>query len=58
VFVPKDAFNNLFQDSFARLRQIRSVSVKRLGKSVGTVTDEAVIEAINKQVVEMLGPEA
>jgi mRNA-degrading endonuclease toxin of MazEF toxin-antitoxin module len=30
VFVPKDASNTLFQNSFARVRQLRSVSVKRL----------------------------
>lgn len=58
VFVPKDEPNKLYQNSYARIRQIRSVSLKRLGKYVGTITDEYVINAINKNVKEMLAIEA
>ncbi len=57
VFVPKDAKNNLFQNSFARWRQIRSVSVKRLGKLIGTIENEHVIKAINNCIKTMLATE-
>lgn len=55
VFVPKDDSNQLFVNSFARLRQIRSVSIKRIGKKVGTLTDANVIAAIEKLMQTMLG---
>lgn len=55
VFVPKDANNQLFVNSFARLRQLRSVSMKRIGKQVGTLTDEHVMTAIEKLMQTMLG---
>lgn len=55
VFVPKDESNQLFVNSFARLRQIRSVSLKRIGKQVGTLTDEHVRTAIEKLMQKMLG---
>ncbi len=54
IFVPKDKANNLFQNSYARLRQIRSVSIKRVGKSIGTLADEKVIQLINEQAKKML----
>ncbi len=55
VFVPKDESNQLFVNSFARLRQLRSVSLKRIGKQVGTLTDEHVMAAIEKLMQTMLG---
>lgn len=57
VFVPKDENNKLYQNSYARIRQLRAVSLLRIGKYVGTVTDEYVINAINKSVKEMLAIE-
>ncbi len=54
VFIPKNEKNNLYQNSYARLRQLRSVSVKRIGKIVGTITDNTVINAINDGVKAML----
>jgi mRNA-degrading endonuclease toxin of MazEF toxin-antitoxin module len=47
VYVNKDADNKLFQPSFARLRQIRSVSVKRVGKKLGEVTSDVTKKLIN-----------
>lgn len=46
--VPKDAANKLFQNSYARLRQIRVVSIKRLGKAVGEIKNQDVINAVNE----------
>ncbi len=54
IYVGKDEANNLYQNSRARLRQLRSVSVKRLGKFVGSITDDKVTGAINVRVKEML----
>lgn len=54
VVVPKDTDNALYQTSRARIRQMRSVSIKRLGKCVGTIANEAVKSAINKAVKEMI----
>ena len=54
IFVKKDEKNHLFQDSYARLRQMRAVSVNKIGKLLGTITDEVVIKEINKAVQEML----
>jgi mRNA-degrading endonuclease toxin of MazEF toxin-antitoxin module len=54
VFVTKDKDNKLFQDSFARVRQLRAVSVKRLSKLLGTITDEKVIQEINSAAEKML----
>lgn len=54
IFVQKDATNNLFQNSFARLRQMRAVSVKRVGKAIGKITDEKLIHAINTRIQKML----
>jgi mRNA-degrading endonuclease toxin of MazEF toxin-antitoxin module len=55
VLVQKDTENNLYQTSRARIRQIRSVSIKRIGKHVGTITDANTVHAINQKVKEMLG---
>lgn len=57
VLVQKDTENNLYQTSWARIRQLRSVSVKRIGKQVGTITDKETINAINGKVKEMLATE-
>lgn len=46
--VPKDAANKLFQNSYARLRQIRSVSVKRVGRMIGEIKNDDVIQAVNE----------
>lgn len=53
VFVAKEE-TNLYQNSWARLRQLRPVSLKRLGKYVGSISDEKVITTINARVKEML----
>ena len=55
--VPKDAANKLFQNSYARLRQIRSVSVKRVGRAIGEVKNEDVMKAINEWIKTMLAIE-
>jgi len=48
VLVPKDTANKLFQNSFARLRQTRPVSVKKLGKCLGVINDASIIKEINE----------
>ena len=53
--MPKDANNNLFQNSFARVRQLKAQSIRRIGKFVGTITDEHVMKAIDDAAKEMLG---
>lgn len=58
VLVPKDNDNNLFQNSFARIRQMRAVSLKRVGKKVGTITDPKVIQAITEWAQTMLWMQA
>jgi len=58
VYVPKDTKNCLYANSWARLRQLRSVSIKRLGKVVWIIEDDKVKEAINTRVKEMLWTEA
>lgn len=55
IYVTKDKDNTLFQSSFARLRQLRAVSVKRVGRKIGTLTNEAVKESINEWIKKMLG---
>lgn len=55
IFVPKDETNNLYQNSFARLRQLRAVSKKRLGKSIGKIESDDVRNAINTGIKKMLG---
>lgn len=52
--VPKDMANKLFQNSYARLRQIRSVSVKKIGRQIGSIKNETVIAAINEGIRRML----
>jgi mRNA-degrading endonuclease toxin of MazEF toxin-antitoxin module len=54
IFVTKDDSNKLYQNSYARLRQIGCVSVKKIGKAVGTITDEKTIEEINEAMKKML----
>lgn len=54
ISVPKDDTNKLYQSSYARLRQIRSVSIKRVGKIVWIVTDEKVKKEINEAIQTML----
>jgi mRNA-degrading endonuclease toxin of MazEF toxin-antitoxin module len=54
IFVPKDGDNKLFQNSFARLRQTRAISIKRIGKLLGTITDEKVKNEINSAMQTML----
>lgn len=58
VLVSKDNDNNLFQNSFARIRQMRAVSLKRVGKQVGTITDPQVMQAITAWAQTMLWMEA
>jgi hypothetical protein len=53
-FVPKDADNKLFQNSYARLRQLRVVSRKKIGNLLGTITDKKVQEEIDGAMSEML----
>lgn len=55
TLVKKDDDNALFQNSYARLRQYRVVSKKKLWKKLGVITDEKVIAAINDGMKEMLG---
>lgn len=55
VLVPKDDSNQLYQSSFARVRQLKAQSLKNIGKYVGTITDEDVMQAIDKAAKEMLG---
>lgn len=54
TLVPQDASNNLFQNSYARVRQLKAQSVKKIGKFVGTITDENTIKAIDNAAKEML----
>lgn len=56
VLVPKDPNSNkLYSNSYARVRQLRSVSMKRLGKHLGEIVDSDVKKAINNSVKKMLG---
>lgn len=54
IFVAKKDDNKLFQNSFARLRQIRSVSVKRVWKKLGEINDDMVKKLINDWIKKML----
>ena len=54
VFVPKDKENNLFQNSFARLRQLRAVSLIKIGKTVGVISDPKVMHSITAWAQVML----
>ena len=55
VFVQKDENNVLFQNSHARLRQFKAVSVKKIGKPLGKITDEKLKAMIDTAMREMLG---
>lgn len=55
TFIQKDEANKLFQNSYARLRQVRSVSTKRIGKIVGSITNPEAIDAITKWMADMFG---
>lgn len=55
VFVAKNETNNLYQDSFARCRQLRVVSKLKVGKSVGVITDKELIKAIDATMDNMFG---
>lgn len=57
VPTPKDNENLLFQDSYARLRQFKAVSIKKIGKPLGKITDEKVKTLIDTTMKEMLGLE-
>lgn len=54
ILVTKDADNKLYQSSYARLRQIRSVSVKRIGKKLGEINSDLVKKLINDAIRKML----
>lgn len=54
VLVGKDENNQLFQDSYARLRQIKAVSLKKIGRPLGKITNEKVMAAIDEGVAKML----
>lgn len=54
LFLAKDASNNLYTNSFARLRQIRAVSLKRLNKCIGTIASQEIRDAIDEKIEEML----
>lgn len=54
ILVTKDDENKLYQSSYARLRQIRSVSVKRIGKKLGEINDDLVKKLINDAIKKML----
>lgn len=54
IYVSKNEDNKLFQSSFARLRQIRSVSVKRIWKRLWTLNDDVVKKLINEAIMKML----
>ena len=58
VLLLKDKENNLYQTSYARLRQLRSVSLKRIGKPIGKVADETIKKAVEQWMKSMLGIEA
>ena len=58
VAVQKDGVNKLFQNSYARLRQIRSVSVKRIGKKVGELKHEPIQQTINDRMKNMLATDS
>lgn len=55
IFVTKDETNKLFQNSYARVRQVRAVSLKRLGKCIGTITDPKAQQEINEAALLMFG---
>lgn len=55
VLVSKDEANKLFQNSFARVRQLKAVSIKRIGKTLGKITDEVTKQTIDSTVRSMLG---
>lgn len=57
VLIQKDEDNTLYQNSYARLRQCRAVSVKKLWKKVGALTNLDAIAAIDTGMKEMLGLE-
>lgn len=54
VSVPKDNDNKLFQNSYARLRQLKAVSIKKIGRPLGKITDEKVKAAIDAGIKNML----
>lgn len=53
----KDNDNKLYQNSYLRLRQIRAVSINRLGKLLGEIKNEAVRKKIGEAINELLAPE-
>lgn len=55
VPVPKDLDNKLYQNSYARLRQLRAISIKKIGAVLWEITNPNTKEAIDKAVKEMLG---
>jgi mRNA-degrading endonuclease toxin of MazEF toxin-antitoxin module len=55
ILVTKDNENKLYQSSYARLRQIRSVSVKRIGKKLGELNSDLTRKLINDGITKMLG---
>jgi len=54
LFVEKDDSNKLFQNSYARLRQFRVISKRKLGKFLGTITNEGLRKEINETMGKML----
>lgn len=54
ILVTKDDENKLYQSSYARLRQIRSVSVKRIGKKLGELNTDLTKKLINDGITKML----
>lgn len=54
ILVTKDDENKLYQSSYARLRQIRSVSVKRIGKKLGELNNDLTKKLINDGITKML----
>jgi mRNA-degrading endonuclease toxin of MazEF toxin-antitoxin module len=54
ILVTKDDENKLYQSSYARLRQIRSVSVKRIGKKLGELKNDLTKKLVNDGITKML----
>lgn len=54
VLVSKDEDNKLYQDSSARIRQMRPASYNRIGEHLGTIVSETVKGEINQTIQKML----
>lgn len=55
ILVKKEKDNQLYQDSRARLRQLKAISIKKIGRPLGKITDKKLQNEIDTSVKKMLG---